>query len=81
MAVRQDSFVTPAYIPDDWQPTPENINALPEPLRSFVHDLQTICDPAGMVQEIAALKLNVTGLTKDNRELVRQRDHARTWGW
>lgn len=28
-------------------PTIENINALPEPLRKWVHDLETRCDPAG----------------------------------
>jgi len=39
---------------NDWQPTPENINELPEAVRRFVHDLETRCDPAG---DIAALKL------------------------
>jgi hypothetical protein len=35
---------------DGWLPTPENINALPEPLRKFIHDLETRCDPAGDVR-------------------------------
>ena len=40
----------------EWTPTPENINALPEPIREYIHGLETICDPAGMVQEIALLR-------------------------
>lgn len=38
-------------IPKDWLPTSDNINALPDPLRSWVHDLETICDPSGMVRD------------------------------
>ncbi len=30
-----------------WLPTPAAINALPEPLRSFIHRLETNVDPAG----------------------------------
>ena len=30
-----------------WQPTPEPINALPEPLRRSIHDLETNTDSAG----------------------------------
>lgn len=30
-----------AHIPPDWQPTPEAINALPEPLRAYIHRIQT----------------------------------------
>lgn len=40
----------------DWLPTPENINALPEPIRKHIHDLVANCDPAGMVQENALLR-------------------------
>src|SRR5215467_2321062 len=32
---------------EGWPPTTENINALPEGIRRFVHDLQTRCDPVG----------------------------------
>lgn len=46
----------------EWLPTPENINALPDPLRKYIHDLETNCDPAGMVQENALLKDTVKGL-------------------
>lgn len=36
----------------DWTPTPSNINALPEPLRAYIHDLKTVCDPAGDLTEL-----------------------------
>ena len=42
-------------IKDDWTPTPKNINALPEPLRAYIHDLKTVCDPAGDVTELFRL--------------------------
>jgi hypothetical protein len=43
-------------IPDDWLPTSENINALPVPLRTFIHNLETVADPAGTVRENILLK-------------------------
>lgn len=46
----------------DWLPTAENINALPEALRKFIHDLETNADPAGMVAENALLRDTVTQL-------------------
>ena len=39
-----------------WTPTAEATNALPEPLRSFIHELETNCDPAGLVRENMFLK-------------------------
>lgn len=39
-----------------WTPPPANINALPEPVRKYVHDLETRCDPAFDVQRMAALE-------------------------
>ncbi len=39
-----------------WMPTAENINALPEPLRDYVHQLEARCDPSGTVRENAQLK-------------------------
>lgn len=32
------------------------VNALPERVRQYVHDLETRCDPAGDVQTIASLR-------------------------
>ena len=43
-------------IPDDWQPTPENINNLPDPIRKYIHCLATLCDPGYLVQENAAVR-------------------------
>src|SRR5512139_3260434 len=43
-------------IPDDWTATPENVNALPEPLRRYIHDLQTNTDPAGLLRENFTLR-------------------------
>lgn len=35
---------------ENWLPTPESINALPEPIRAYIHDLETRADPAGDVR-------------------------------
>ncbi len=43
-------------IKDGWLPTPDNINALPGPLRKYVCRIETLCDPAGMVAENMLLK-------------------------
>lgn len=45
-----------AAAPQGWKPTPENINALPEPIRQYVMELETLCDPAGIVRENMLLK-------------------------
>jgi hypothetical protein len=42
-------------IPPNWTPTPASIAALPEPLRRYIHNLETSCDPAGDVAEIFRL--------------------------
>lgn len=40
----------------DWLPTAENVNALPDPIRRYIHDLETNCDPPSMVRENIILK-------------------------
>lgn len=55
---------------DKWLPTAENINALPEPLRRYVADLETMCDPAGLVRENAQLKDANRGLQAMYRSAV-----------
>ena len=40
----------------NFTPTAENINALPESIRSFIHDIETNADPTGMVRENVLLK-------------------------
>jgi hypothetical protein len=42
----------PLDIPDDWRPTAANINALPQPLRDYIHKLETHWDPAFTLQEL-----------------------------
>lgn len=42
-------------IPDDWLPTAPNVNALPAPLRRYIHDLEALCDPAGIVAQNALI--------------------------
>jgi hypothetical protein len=39
-----------------WLPTPENINALPDGVREYIHYLETLCDPGGLAQENILLK-------------------------
>lgn len=43
-------------------PTPENVNALPEPLRRYIHDLQTDCDPSGTIRENVIARETITSL-------------------
>jgi hypothetical protein len=40
-------------IPADWKPTPENVNALPEPIRRYIHAIEMRSDPAGDIRELA----------------------------
>jgi len=49
---------------DSLAPTAENINALPEPVRRYVHQLETLSDLAGLVREHALLKQQVRALLK-----------------
>lgn len=54
---------------DGWQPTPEGINSLPAPLRTYIHDLETRADPAGEVQELALARMTIVALQRRIREL------------
>jgi hypothetical protein len=58
--------------PDPWTPTPENISALPNPVRRFIHDLETVCDPAGDVQMIYALRVENAMLRYECERLARK---------
>ena len=55
MSAEQDATILRVLL-TDWLPTAEHINALPEALRKFIHDLETNADPARMVAENALLK-------------------------
>lgn len=48
-----------AEIPDDWTPTAANVNALPEPLRRYIMQLETHRDPQLTLQLNYELQLQV----------------------
>jgi hypothetical protein len=54
---------------DKFIPDADHINALPGPLRRYIHVLETRADPAGDVAEIALLKENNAALWARVREL------------
>src|SRR5215510_5178020 len=54
---------------EGWLPTAENVNALPEGIRRYVHDLETRCDPAHDVQKMALQADTIRGLDAKVREL------------
>lgn len=47
---------------ETWLPTAENIEALPEPVRKYIAELETNCDPPSMVRENVILKENCKAL-------------------
>jgi hypothetical protein len=69
-AFRDGQWVAQNTLPvEAWQPTVQSINALPEALRKYVHDLETRCDPAGEVAANAFLREQVRQLEASNRRL------------
>lgn len=50
-----------------WTPTPANINALPDGVRQYVHDLETLCDPAHIIAENTLLRDEVKMLASIRR--------------
>lgn len=49
-------------INDDWTPTSDNINALPQPLQDYIHKLTTHMDPAYTLQRLRAAEDRVAEL-------------------
>jgi hypothetical protein len=47
-----------------WLADPEHINVLPQPVRKYIHDLETNADPAGTVAENALLRDMVAALAR-----------------
>lgn len=41
---------------DSWAPTADDINALPDKIRDYIHQLETLSDPARIVAENISLK-------------------------
>jgi len=52
------------------------INALPEPFRSYIHDLETRADPAGEVLELYELRTQVRDINTMLAGLRAERDEA-----
>ena len=65
-------------IKPDWSPTPANINALPNPLRRYIHDLKTICDPAGDIAEMFRLRVENKLLRWECERLAANAGEGRT---
>jgi hypothetical protein len=59
-----------------WTPTAENINALPAPVRRYIHDLETVCDPAGDIRALACARENTAALAERVRELEWEREQG-----
>lgn len=64
-----------------WLPTIENINALPEPVRNYIADMQTNADPPSMVADNIIMRDTIKALEKkleekagDLAELLRSDD-------
>ena len=53
-----------AFVPvaADWTPTPENINALPYPIRDYLHQMQTRADPAEETRDLVLARHTIRGL-------------------
>lgn len=52
-------------------PSSAEVNAMDARTRRYIHDLETRCDPAGELQERAALKMQVDGLESENARLIK----------
>ena len=53
----------------EWLPTAGNINALPEPIRKYIADLATRCDPAGDVTALTFARDQLRQLSASNYQL------------
>jgi hypothetical protein len=58
-------------IPTGWMPTAQNINVLPEPLRRYIHEFETVCDPASDVQMLFRLKAENRMLRQECERLAK----------
>jgi BMFP domain-containing protein YqiC len=59
-------------------PSAEEINALPEKFRQYIHDLVSRCDKSGDVQTIAILREDRDALQKRVEELEAELSRLRT---
>lgn len=65
-----------APVADDWTPTSANINALPDRVRAYIHDLEANADPSGMVAENTLLRDQTKQLDAMIGRLKRERASA-----
>ena len=61
---RMQHQTPPLVIDPSWTPTAENINALPRPLRQYIHDLQTNTDLVETMRENFRLRQENAALRK-----------------
>jgi hypothetical protein len=57
-------------IPDSWMPTEDNLNALPTPLRRYIHYIHANVDPAGTMRENFRLRQENAALKRAYEMLV-----------
>jgi hypothetical protein len=58
-------------------PSADEINALPEKFRQYIHDLETRCDKSGDVQTIALLREDRDALRRRVEELEAEVDRLK----
>jgi hypothetical protein len=58
-------------------PSVEEINAMPEKFRQYIHDLETRCDKSGDVQTIALLREDRDALQRRVEELEAEVDRLK----
>ncbi len=51
-----DRLVRELNVVTNFKPDPEHVNQLPDAIRDYIRDVQTLCDPGGLVQSNAALR-------------------------
>ena len=64
------------HIPEDWMPTEDNLNALPAPLRRYIHYVHTNIDPQGTMRENFRLRHENAALRRAYETLTTARRQA-----
>jgi hypothetical protein len=59
-------------------PSVDEINAMPEKFRQYIHDLETRCDKSGDVQTIALLREDRDALQRRVEELEAEIDRLKS---
>lgn len=62
-------------ISDDWIPSAVNVNALPKPLRRYIHSIEVL-DPQYLVQHNTVLRDQVRGLEKKLANMGKVRNES-----